>query len=220
MPVEAGVLTLDNFGVCCMTLSNVIPKVLVAGGFGALGLLAPVAQADSSASGPEWSSVGPYIGAGASAARLDNAKIRDNDVSTGDLSDFDDDRATWQAYGGFMFTQWLGVEAGYLDVPEFKDGGFKVDGHGYTAAAVLAAPITDRVALYGKGGRVWWDVDASGPLGFDANVDGHDWFYGAGVRLGVLPNVSVRFEYARYELKGSDAKADLDLATAGIQYNF
>lgn len=168
----------------------------------------------------DW--IGPkfYVGGGGSFAKIDNAEVRDNDVGTGDLDDFDDDHATWQAFAGVMVAPWLGVEAGYLDVPKYNDSGFEIDGKGYSASLIAAAPIGERIELYAKGGRVWWDVEADGPLGFDAEVDGNDWLFGAGMNVGLLPNLSLRLEYARYKLDGDDAEADLDLATAGVQFNF
>ncbi len=161
-----------------------------------------------------------YMGGGVSAARLDNAEVDDQDVGTGDLEDFDDDRVSWQAYLGTMFTPYLGVEAGYLDLGGFSDGGFDIDGHGVTAAAILAFPIADRMSLYGKAGQVWWDVDADGPAGFDQHVDGSDWLYGAGLQVGLAESLALRFEYTRLELDHGSANADLDLATVALSYVF
>ncbi|WP_440940084.1 outer membrane beta-barrel protein [Immundisolibacter sp.] len=168
----------------------------------------------------DWLGPKAYLGAGASFAKIDDAEVRDNDIGTGDLSDFDDDRTTWQAFGGIMVTSWLGLEAGYLELPDYNDNGFEIDGHGYTATALLAAPLTDRLEVYAKGGRVWWDAQADGPLGFDADIDGNDWLYGAGLNVGLVPNLSLRLEYTRYKLDGDHAEADLDLATAGLQLQF
>ncbi len=188
---------------------------------GALGMAGAVSAVRAGESNdPDW--LGPkfYVGAGGSFAKIDNAEVEDRDISTGDLDSFDDDHVTWQVFGGAMFAPWLGVEAGYLDLPKFEDNGFEIDGKGYTGSALLAAPIGQRIELYAKGGRVWWDVDAEGPLGFDNHVDGSDWLYGAGVNIGLLPNLSLRLEYTRYEIDSDNAKADLDLATAGVQFNF
>ena len=201
-----------------MTGNKLIWSMAVSGALGIAGALSAVnatAAEDNDWLGPKF-----YVGAGGSFAKIDDATVNDRDISTGDLDSFDDDHVTWQVFGGAMFVPWLGVEAGYLDLPKFEDKGFEIDGKGYTASALLAAPIGQRVELYAKGGRVWWDVDADGPLGFDRNVDGTDWLYGAGVNVGVLPNLSVRLEYTRYELDSDSAKADLDLATAGVQFNF
>lgn len=161
-----------------------------------------------------------YIGGGVSASRLHNAEVDDNDVGTGDLEDFDDDRVAWQAYLGAMITPHLGVEVGYLDLGKHSDSGFDIEGDGVTAAGLLAFPLSDRFSLYAKGGRVWWDIDADGPLGFEASTDDEDWFYGAGLRMDLVDHLAVRFEYTRFELDGSDVKADLDLATVGVQYLF
>lgn len=201
-----------------MTSVKLIGSIAMTGVLGLAGALSTAnagERKDSDWLGPKF-----YVGGGASFAKIDDVKVRDRDVSTGDLSNFDDDHATWQAFAGAMFTPWLGVEAGYLDLPKFKDKGFKIDGKGYTATGMLVAPLGDRVELYGKGGRVWWDVDADGPVGFERHVGGSDWLYGAGLNVGVLPNVSLRFEYVRYDLHSDSAKGNLDLATAGVQYNF
>lgn len=163
---------------------------------------------------------GLYIGGGISAARLTNAEIDDQDIGTGDLEDFDDDRVSWQAYLGTMFTPHLGIEVGYLDLGGFSDHGFDIDGNGVTAAGILAFPVADRMSLYGKAGQVWWDVDADGPAGFDEHVDGSDWLYGAGLQVGLAERLALRFEYTRFELDQGSANADLDLATIAVQYLF
>jgi opacity protein-like surface antigen len=200
-----------------MTSAKLVSNVALASSLALAGAapLARAADADNDWLGPKF-----YVGAGGSFAKIDSAEVSDNDIATGDLDDFDDDHVTWQAFGGAMITPWLGVEAGYLDLPQYDDNGFEVDGHGYTASAIVAVPLGERVELYGKGGRVWWDVEADGPLGFDSSIKGNDWLYGAGLNVGVLPNLSLRLEYARYKLDSDDAEAALDLATAGVQFNF
>lgn len=201
-----------------MNNTNRFKMLISTGSFCLASLATPVTLAETT--DRAWQGPKAYIGAGASAARLDNAKVADNDIATGDLSDFDDDRVTGQVYGGVMLAPWFGLEAGYLHLPEYKDNGFEIDGSGVSAAAVLAAPVGDRTELYAKGGQVWWDVDVDGPLGFDAEIDGSDWFYGAGVNFGLMPNLGLRLEYTRYELDGGDGEADLDLATVGLHYSF
>lgn len=201
-----------------MKRATLLSTLLATGTLGVATLATAPALAASD--GEDWTGPKAYLGAGGSFAKIDNAKVRDNDVSTGDLDNFDDDRTTWQAFAGVMVTPWLGVEAGYLDLPEYDDNGFEIDGHGYTATALLAAPLGDRFEVYAKGGRVWWDAQADGPFGFDADIDGNDWLYGAGLNVGLVPNLSLRLEYARYQLEGNRAEADLDLATAGLQFQF
>jgi opacity protein-like surface antigen len=167
-----------------------------------------------------WVGEKAYLGIGAAAAKLDNAKVQDNNIATGDLSDFSDDRVTGQLYGGIMFNSWLGVEVGYLHLPEYDDNGFDIDGHGISAALLLAAPVGDSMEFYVKGGQVWWDIEVDGPLGFDAKIDGEDWLYGAGVNFAMTDNLALRLEYTRYELDGGDGSADLDTAMLGVQYRF
>jgi len=167
-----------------------------------------------------WVGQKTYLGIGAAAAKLDNAKVQDQNIATGDLSDFSDDHVTSQIYGGVMLNSWLGVEVGYLHLPEYDDNGFDIDGHGLSAALLLAAPVGDSMELYVKGGQVWWDVEVDGPLGFDAKIDGEDWLYGAGMNFAMTDNVALRLEYTRYQLDGGDGHADLDTAMLGVQYRF
>lgn len=181
---------------------------------------APAAAEFARHADDSWQGPKTYFGVGASAARLDDAKVSDNNISTGDLEDFNDDRVSGQAYVGVMLSSWFGLEAGYLHLPEYDDNGFEIEGHGLSAAALLAAPIGDRAEIYAKGGQVWWDVDVEGPLGFDADIDGEDWFYGGGVNFGLTPNFGIRLEYVRYKLDGGDGEADMDLATVGLNFNF
>ncbi|MDD3651283.1 outer membrane beta-barrel protein [Immundisolibacter sp.] len=200
-----------------MKKANFISTLVAAGTLGIAGA-ALAAPADTSSSA--WFNPKFYLGGGVSFAKIDDVTVHDTAIDTGKLKDFDDDRWTWQAFGGVMVNPWLGVEAGYLDVPEFENKGFDIDGNGYTASVLLAAPLGERFAVYAKGGRVWWDVDVDGPLGVDKSVEGSDWLYGAGVKVAVLPNLSLRLEYTRYELDDNGAEGDLDLATAGVQFNF
>ena len=167
-----------------MSKTSFVKPLLLTCGMSLFALGAPAAYADSAGDKDPGPKV--YLGAGASAARLDNAKVADNDIATGDLSDFSDDRITGQVYGGVMFVPWFGVELGYIHLPEYSDNGFDIDDRGLSAAAILAMPVGDRAELYVKGGQVQWDIDVKGPLGFDAEIDGRDWLYGVGANFAVL----------------------------------
>lgn len=190
-----------------------IKKWTLIGSFPCVLLAGTTLQADERSG---WVGQKAYLGIGASAARLDNAEVFDNDVSTGDLTEFSDDRITGQAYAGVMFTPWIGVEGGYLHLPEYEDKGFEITGHGLSASLLLTLPIGDSAEVYVKGGQVWWDVDADGPLGFDAKIDGEDLLYGIGANFGLSDNLGIRIEYVQYKLDGGDGKADLDTATVGL----
>jgi opacity protein-like surface antigen len=166
----------------------------------------------------------PSLDLGISAAyyKANNAKIYDRDVTAPDNFDhFDHDHVTGKGFVGVNLNKWLGVEAQYIYLGKDEKDDFKLKGNGYTGAVVLSLPIGDHFAIFAKGGEFWWNIDVNGPAGFDTSKDGHDPFYGAGVKFKLTQNFAIRAEYERVKLDKSDSiKLDLDLASAGIEFIF
>lgn len=166
----------------------------------------------------------PSLNLGVSAAyyKADDIKIYDVDVTApDDFDEFDADHITGKGFVGVNLNKWIGVEAQYIYLGRDEDNDFKIKGDGFTGAVVLSLPIGDHFTIFAKGGEFWWDVDVDGPAGFDTSEDGHDPFYGAGVKFKLTQNFAIRAEYERVKLDKSDSiKLDLDLASAGIEFIF
>ena len=161
-----------------------------------------------------------FVGGSAIYSKLDNLEIRDNAVDEGELGEFDDDRSSWKAFAGVWANDWLGIEAQYLDMGKYEDNGFSLDADGYTASLLLGMPLGDHSRIFVKGGRLWWNADTTGPLGYDSSADGSTLFYGAGVSLGLLENVNLRAEYERARFDEDNVDADLDFASVGVGFMF
>lgn len=166
----------------------------------------------------------PSFDFGISAAyyKADDIKVYGRDVKAPDGYDkFDADHITGKGFIGLNLNQWIGVEAQYIYLGRDKNDNYKIKGDGYTGALVLSLPIGDRFAVFAKGGEFWWDVDADGPYGIDISKNGHDPFYGAGVKFKLTKNFAIRAEYERVKIDKSDTiKTNIDLASAGIEFTF
>lgn len=176
-----------------MRLSTLIPIV----GFVSAGLLPVAANAQLS---------GPYFGASYGQYQFDERGI-------------DEEDAMWKAFIGAQFNDWLGFEAAFVTLDRAREQGagfFKADG--WTAAAIASLPLGQKSSFYLKGGAFWWDAEVGGATISADNVqdDDFDPFYGAGFRVGVAENFSLRLEYERYKI----LDADIDSASIGLQANF
>jgi opacity protein-like surface antigen len=181
-------------------------------GFGALLPLA--AQADDL--------LHPYVGISYVYAKAQDLKIGGRDIALPDeVSQFNDNVTTGKGYVGLDITRWLGLEAQYIYLGETEDHGFKVKGDAYTGAAVLSLPLADDfVSLFVKGGLVWWDVKLNGPDPLDFKKNGDRPFYGAGIKVKILPHLLLRAEYERVPVDKDNFKVNFDLASAGLQFTF
>lgn len=157
--------------------------------------------------------IGPYAGVG-----IGYGKFEQEDFLTED-NDLRDDRMTWQAYLGANFTDWFGIEAGYVDFGEIDDEGGFLDANGVTAALSFHIPVHESVSLSLRGGQMWWDSTGSAvaPLDeFEFDADGEDPFYGVGAHFGSGEGVGVNVRYDRYEL----GEADIDVPSVNLEFGF
>jgi opacity protein-like surface antigen len=142
---------------------------------------------------------------------------RDSDTS------FDDDSAMLKAYVGTALNEYFSVELAYQNFDEASDIDRNAELDGVSLAARFSAPLSERFSLYAKGGWLEWSADVYanvpeiGRVGTE--LDGGDWFYGAGLAFAVSSNVNMRLEYERYELE-NDIDPDMDVASVAIEYVF
>ncbi|OHU86789.1 MULTISPECIES: outer membrane beta-barrel protein [Pseudoalteromonas] len=142
---------------------------------------------------------------------------RENDTS------FDEDESMLKGYIGTALNEYFSVELAYQNFDEASDIDSNAELDGVSLATRFSAPLSNRFSLYAKGGWLEWNADIYanipevGRVGTE--LDGGDWFYGAGVAFVVTNNVNMRLEYERYEL---DDRIDpnMDVASLSVEYVF
>lgn len=166
-----------------------------------------------------YAQVEPYIGFGYGQYKFE---FESSDIDT----DFDDDQNVWRLFGGVQLNKALGLELSIYNFDDARDRGLRSELEGASLAAIFAAPLHERFALFAKVGWFWWEADIKGtavvipgepPLRED--FDGDDVFFGAGLKVGLTDSVDLRIEYDRFELD-RDINPDLDMASISLQARF
>ncbi|RFA29037.1 hypothetical protein CAI21_11370 [Alkalilimnicola ehrlichii] len=150
-----------------------------------------------------------FVGGGIGYYRLNDGDFLDEDER------LKDDRLSVKVFGGIEISRILGLELGYVNFGEAEGDVTSLNADGWTVAGILALPITENFAPYGKFGRLHWDADVSaGPI--SRSDSGEDNFYGVGARFALSEQLDLRIEYERFDL----ADTDLDMASANLQIRF
>jgi hypothetical protein len=178
---------------------------------------------------------GGYVGAsyGESSADLSQSDVTDD----GSLSSFkiEDSDSAWKVFGGWH-TKWVGVEAAWQDLGSFSidaesDGSgpiyqagdirYSLESRGLSAELLGRIPLGGVIAIFGKVGAFWWNSETitQGPVvQIKSDNTGFDLMYGAGVDI-IIKKIAFRLEYEKFD-KVSNADTSIDLASAGIMFNF
>lgn len=159
---------------------------------------------------------GFYVGAGYGQYSF-QFEDRENDI------DFDDDAAVLKGYVGAQFSPYVGLELGYQNFDELNDNDNYAEVDGYSLALRLLAPLSERFAIYAKGGWFEWEAEISANtpdfIDISSKQEGGDVFYGAGLQFSFTEHLQARLEYERFELE-DDIAPDLDVASVSVQYKF
>ncbi|PSV52446.1 MULTISPECIES: outer membrane protein [unclassified Photobacterium] len=186
-------------------------------------ILLPLALVLTTASGVALADqTGPYVG-----ASLGNA--------TTDLKadhwehNYDENVVAYGLYGGYNFTENLGLEATLGQTGE-QDNIKK----GYaTLTPRVMMPINDQLSLFAKAGVAYVAVDGDydgidNMNRHDIDVDGFGWTAGAGVNFAVAEHIDLRagIDYLSTDLEKADNDKDLNIDSettmyyVGVNYNF
>jgi hypothetical protein len=149
---------------------------------------------------------GIYIGASAGLSGLND-----------NVLDYNADATGFKVIAGWRFLDWLAVEGNYVDFGSGSDTvagqKIKTDGNGLSVSALAFLPVGP-VDLFARVGVFDWSANATTSVAkFGDN--GTDVTYGAGAQFR-LGGISLRGEYERFELSGTNA----DLFSIGITYTF
>lgn len=180
---------------------------------------------DALAKNDSDSDVGFYLGAGVARA---NINFKSNDSF--DLG-FEDTENAYTAKAGFMFTNWIGIEAGYYNFDEYENiadnvisdlnlsnADAQLDLDAFTGAIVLNLPLP-YFDIYAKGGVVRLNADASvNALGesFTVSESRTEPFAVVGAEID-FGTINLYTEYTR--VVDTD-DLGIDLVTGGIKLEF
>ncbi|KII81055.1 OmpA family protein [Vibrio renipiscarius] len=149
----------------------------------------------------------PYVGLKAGYSWLDD------ECKAGIACSSDDDSASVGIFGGYNFTDYLALEAGYDYLGKFSGAGLDDRSVGaVTLAPKLSIGLTDALDIYGKFGGAYVNYGSKD----DAS------FLGAlGLEYDVMENGSVRVEYqALTDINNDIVRAFANTASIGFAYNF
>jgi OOP family OmpA-OmpF porin len=173
--------------------------------------------------------IGGSIGGSSLEVRDIDEELGDLRFSDGDTGWFSDGDTGYKLFAGFRFMNFLGVEAGYVDLGEPNDVVAESEDEavhvqiglkGWDAFAVGFLPIGP-VDLFAKVGVVSWDADIVSRLvptdEVDADSDsGTDAAFGIGVGLR-LGKVTLRAEGEQFDIADAD---DVYMFSVGATFTF
>ena len=143
-----------------------------------------------------------------------------------DNESIDDTSVGFQVTAQYRFNRWFGLEGAYLNFGEFEEdtnpqdpatGDAEVNVDGYSFSAVAYLPVSgDDLAFYGKAGlyTLDQDLDVDGESGSTRKAEGLT--AGAGLRIAVSEQFSIRTEGNWYDLEDADFWA----VNLGLDYHF
>lgn len=191
----------------------------------ATALVAPPAAAQSSMSGF-------YVGGG-----FGQSKAKDW-CGGGGFDSCDDKDKAWKIFGGYQITRNFAAEIGYSRLGKFTASftdplfGLLTDEAKVTAweaSALAAAPLVDRLWIYGRLGVYRGTVKESTNFAGDFSHDNTNFTFGLGLSYDIMPQLAVRAEWQRYnQMGGGDValgagvgeKSDVDVLGVSALWRF
>jgi hypothetical protein len=148
----------------------------------------------------------------------------------------DKHRLGWRVFTGYRFTDNLALHVGYTDLGkvhsrlvdeqpasfgepvEFGLGTRSI--RGVDVGLQFKMPVSERIAVELRGGKYFWKsrTRVAAPFGEtdDSTRSDSDNFFGAGVEIGVVNDLSAMLGWTRYEVAGEP----IALWTVGVLYGF
>lgn len=164
-------------------------------------------------------------------------------VLSGD-STLDDSDTAWSVFGGYRFSPYFSLEAGYQELgaiayrssgtvafvgfPGSYPASVASDGEssGFTLGTVGSIPIGERFDLHGKLGVLFADTEISAFVAIDdvsgsgsESASSQDLFYGAGFAFRIGDNWSISADYQLFKDVGDKNKTgeeDIDVLTLAV----
>jgi OOP family OmpA-OmpF porin len=202
-------------------------------GLGMMCALPGLAHADESA---HW-----YVGADFGTAKSDlgegdvNARLADLGYDV--VARIDNSRTAWSVYGGYSWSRYFAVQAGYTDLGDVESrfsgnasdiANFMRDANvvqpqsadGFDITLVGRYPLHERFAVSAQLGGFYWDTESELRDTSDARVrredEGFDLAYGVGAELSLTQRAVLSVGWKRRDL-GDEA---IDLISLGARYQW
>lgn len=143
-------------------------------------------------------------------------------------------RIGWRVFTGYRFNDYLAVHLGYADLGKVEsklpdqvrdrfqnsEGGTKQTIRGIDLGMQLKVPLGERVAMEVRGGKYYWrsNTQTTDMWGDDYRSSSHgsDVFFGAGMEVALLEELSATVGWTRYDVAGEP----VHLWTIGTLYRF
>lgn len=178
------------------------------------------ARAGASATAADGYSLLPYTRRGYVGLNLGKPEF---DLPCGTAYGCDDPSVSGYLYTGGMFSDWLGLELGYLNTGSADRAGGSTRAQGLNLSLVLRAPMGPANAFL-KAGTVWGETRVStGVLSAEAAGKRRGWgaSYGAGVGYDFTPTSGVVLEWSRHEFVfPGRGRQDVDTTSLGYVWRF
>ena len=163
-----------------------------------------------------------YVGGGVGQSKGD-------DVCDG-ISSCDDTDTGWKLFGGLQFTQYVAIEAGYVDLGKFSGNvsgiSASAEATGYTAHVVGTLPLNSRFSLIGRLGTIYNDVEVKASAGGSSDSARDQQFafaVGVGAEVNFTDQFSLRAEYELFKDLGDEDETgedDVYLASLSAVFRF
>ncbi len=135
----------------------------------------------------------------------------------------DSDRAV-HLYGGSMFSDYFGVELGYLNFGDMTRGGAETKAQGLNLSLVGRVPVAERLGLYGKIGTTYGRTETSSAAGSGVTAGDEHGFglsYGLGASYDFTPRVSGVVGWDSHDLRFAGSGRDtIRTTTLGLQFRY
>ena len=202
-----------------------------------LGLIPVLCLAAASAHGQGSGGPGWYAGLDFGQSKLD--------AGSGLGGERDDTSDTWSLRGGYRFTRFFALEAGYIDIGDFSEsftgpacvgcvGGFsRTSIDGFLVNAIGSWPVAEHLRIKGVLGATYRNLDLSFEgNGFSSQVSERTtiFSFGVGVAIPINERFEVDVDYTHYReiglglTMGSDLgvfdNAESNLVTLGLRFHF
>lgn len=138
--------------------------------------------------------------------------------------DIDADSTPYRLMIGWQFNDFFSLEGGYQNFGRFEErldivGGpfdVRLKADGFTLGATGSIPLTDTVALFGRGGAFFWDGDGLINNITVARPEDTNVYLGGGASVALNEQLELVGDWTRYQLEDTES----DVLSLGFVYRF
>lgn len=123
-------------------------------------------------------------------------------------------------YVGGQFNRWLGLELGYVNVGELRRNGGDTSAQGLNLSLVGSVPFNDVFSAFAKVGTTYGWTRTKGDVGETGKKDDFGLSYGAGLGFKLSQQTQLLVEWDRHDFKFADQRAEVDMYSVGLRFNF